>query len=445
MKKQVKIVSVCTLFVLIGCLTIGINQVEERDNENSPHTLHTENTGEGDYSGLCLEEVPDKYNTGANHVHLEKEELQVLDLTTEKVVKTENGGVIRASQSGYLLNLSKDKKNYGKVFRNIDFTGTKLPEGVENRFFVSYSSDSESDKGTVRFENCIFPYMTFGNKVVHNVRWIFIDCTFTDGVAISNAEFHNCQFGSDVRGADVQCDYNTLFEDCYFWYANEYIGGTGSHVDGIQVSGIQDYTSGNIVIRHCAFDIPCLKLGRESGAENQDMVNACIMIQPDFGPIDGICVEQCWMTGGGYSMYLFPKKADISNAAVLDMSIGCSAVYGELYPTTPEKYKWENVRNAKTVTIGAVWVEGNEICISVTNRTNNAHELCFKTNAGKSYCFAIEKCPMYEEMSDKTRFENLPFNRIFRIAAEKVELIECYDGDTLIYKAALDIEEETGK
>lgn len=380
--------------------------------------------------------VPDLYNTGVNNIHVNPEELAVLDLKNNKKVVFSGGGSLLASTSGFMMNLVSDPSAYDRVYKNYDFAATQLEAGTPSRFMVKYD-ESVREPHTITFVNCRFPYLTFSNKLRHTVRWKFYHCTFTDGVAVSNAEFYDCQFGSDAAAADVQCDYDTLFENCFFWYGNDYVGGRGLHADGIQISGIKDDLAGNISLHNCVFEIIYLKKGGESGHPNQDIVNACIMIQPDYGPVDNVLVEDCYVNGGGYTVYCHPRAASITNVNFRNMTYGCSMRWrGVLYPKTPEVYGWENVQEANALRVGSVWNENGTIQVSVTNDTNQSRTLKIVTNLGTTEV-NIPACPKYDQLSIDTLFSDLPFNLLTQIDAEGVQWVQCYEGGKLLRTAVI--------
>lgn len=376
--------------------------------------------------------LADRYNTGAaSPVNGRTTQLQKLELIGEKFVSAPGGAVLRYSENVLTLNLERDPISIGTVLENVDFAGSVLSSGAVTRVNAVYPADDKTE-GTITFVNCRIPYLTLHNKQRTGIRWVFIDCTFLGGVAVSNATFYRCQFGSDQTSADVQCDWDTAFYDCYFWYANDYIGGSGSHADGVQVSGIQDDVAGNILIDHCNFAILAMPVGTNSDAPKQDKVNACIMIQPDYGPIDGVEVRDCTMNGGGYTVYLNPKSYPIHNAVVSGAEYGCSRLYDVLYPTCPEEYVWERVSPVEQLKIGSIWKDADGVHLAVTNYTAQPHTLRVVTEDGQEKTFEIPACPTYPELDAGVHFADLPFDLLVTVGSADTAEITCYDGEQMI-------------
>ncbi len=120
--------------------------------------------------------------------------------------------------------------------------------------------------------------------------------------------------GVDVHGCGdgAKAGPNTTIEDSWF---HEFLMTPGSHNDGIQAS----YGT-HIVIRDNRIDGP---VGQTSA----------IAIGPDYGtPIAHVVVEDNWLDGGAYALYL-----DADDAVVRGNVFGRSSTYGPAaVRTTPE-------------------------------------------------------------------------------------------------------------
>jgi hypothetical protein len=119
---------------------------------------------------------------------------------------------------------------------------------------------------------------------------------------------HVHHIGSD----GLKSDGNSVVEDS--WLHD--LGMTpGAHADGIQIGiGTDFFIRGNF------FDMPAETPGRES--------NAAVFVKADFGPIDNVLVENNWMNGGNFTVYVLKEAFSTINATIRHNYLGPDYLYG---------------------------------------------------------------------------------------------------------------------
>jgi hypothetical protein len=115
-------------------------------------------------------------------------------------------------------------------------------------------------------------------------------------------------------GADgIKAGSNCIIEDSWI---HELGNIPGTHADGIQVDG-----GTGIVIRRNFIDMPVRVDGTES--------NAAVFIKPDFAPIDSVLIEDNWMNGGNFTVFLATKDGvGPTNVTVRRNYFGRDFLYG---------------------------------------------------------------------------------------------------------------------
>ena len=99
------------------------------------------------------------------------------------------------------------------------------------------------------------------------------------GGTFKRNNIHHCEDGIYIRGS------NTLIEDNYIHTMDA--EPTDPHYDGI----VNDGGFGSITIRH-------------NTVINSHVQTSCVMMDNDFGPITTVLVENNYLSGGGYNLYV---------------------------------------------------------------------------------------------------------------------------------------------
>ncbi len=344
--------------------------------------------------------IPDKYNTGAKG---ELYTARVGDTIQGITFKVGNNGTANRIDFRYCKITDKDI-----VFDSVDFSGYELYIANEG-----YAQDGTK----ISFHNCIFSKIrtSYGSK---NIAIHFSDCTITS-FGGSNATFSNCMFGGTYTDALVPyC--NVTVKDSYFCnMASTDPKGKGVHTDATQIYGTENVDVTNVHYDNCRFEVPAMPTNSASA-----IVNACIMLQLEYSDGDNISINNCILNGGGYSLYASSKNGrTFSNTIIQNLRIGCSRVYGLVYPTVKDGITTRNIINTDSLYVGTVWKENGKTFFSVTNDTNVERE--FKVFAdGREYSFQIPACPVGQSLYEN--FEDYPFD--IPICIEKdVTYAVCYD------------------
>jgi hypothetical protein len=86
----------------------------------------------------------------------------------------------------------------------------------------------------------------------------------------------------------------TVVERCWIHHIGK---NPGAHADGNQSIGVNDVT-----FRYNYFDLPCT-------APEPYKENACFILQTKNGPVTNFTIDQNWLNGGGWSLYI-PAQAE---------------------------------------------------------------------------------------------------------------------------------------
>ena len=368
-----------------------------------------------------IDVVPDLYNTGPQ---VKEESMVKPEGTAIKCKLNGKDATLNAVFSGqegnysYALNFAytNNDVNGEYVFENTDFS---------DHDFKLLGADAIATSGrsvVLHFINCKFKSFAGTRYSANNLSMTFEYCSFIS-VQGSDSTFDHCLFGGGVS------DRMNLFVNCYV--NNSYIYNPtresdkdGVHIDGIQIYGDASSVTGNIHYNNCRFEMPSIKY---PGAPNAS-VNACIMLQTEYSDGDDISFENCYVNGGGYTMYVHGcKGTKLSNIVLRNIHFGCAAQYGRLYPDRPEhddvEWNEDTWDDASTLYVGTVTkdVEAGKTTLCVTNDTNQNRYFKIYTSTGNVYLRSIKACPLYKEFSErKLSFAQLPFD-------QKYEIPECCD------------------
>jgi hypothetical protein len=173
------------------------------------------------------------------------------------------------------------------------------------------------DANNVTFRNTRFTYdgAAFGIKINDDQQ----------GTTFEHCEINLINANAGVRGgtgrtmryceisghADgVKIHSNELYEYNYIHMAKP--DGSGKHLDGMQNSG----NGSNVVIRRNVIDVP-----KDAGG------NAAIFTQTNFGPVDNVLIEQNYLNGGNYTLFIF-GEGETTDVRVLGNRFGRDHRYG---------------------------------------------------------------------------------------------------------------------
>lgn len=385
---------------------IDVVMVLDNDAEEEPVTVSDNEIGV----------IPDLYNTGAV-----EPEGGFTVISDSRIPCTINGEekVLEGAVAGnvFKINLKYSNKTLdGRiVIENVD---------LSNYAFTVYSPEVLKEQGrtvTFVFNNCKLKGFTGGRSSFEGNSFEFNNCSLLSAYG-SDVTFNHCRFGGGINDR-LNLFANCHVNDCYIYNPTSEISATGEiHVDGIQIYGNNtDSTvkAENIHFDNCRFEMPSLRYPNASKA----YVNACIMLQTEFSDGDNISFENCYVNGGGYSVYAHGSKGTkLSNVTFKNLHFGCTAIYGRLYPDKPEtdQVEWneDTWEDASSVYVGTVKRDQakNETYFCVSNDTNQKRYFRAYTSNGHFYDYSIEACPTYKEFNEKGMvFEDFPFDRLYTI------------------------------
>ncbi|MBE5873480.1 MAG: leucine-rich repeat domain-containing protein [Lachnospiraceae bacterium] len=344
--------------------------------------------------------MPDKYNTGA------KGKLVAIDMgdTVQGVtLKVGNNGT--ANQFNFKI---VDTTNPVLTFEGIDFSKGSLV--FMNEYLVE-------KKVQVQFINCKFDAISTG-RGDSQVSFSFKDCTIVSFKG-SNATFEACRFGGTYKDALVPYRNVSVNNSFFCDMGSSDPAGGGVHTDATQIYGEKNLDVINVHYNNCRFEVPTM---RED--INTATVNACIMLQLEYSDGDNITFTDCTLNGGGYSMYASSKNGrTYKNVKFDNINIGCTRVYGPVYPTVCEGITLNNVQNTNSLYVGSVWKDNGKTYVSVTNDTNLDRTLVVFAD-GNVYEFLVEGSPNGNELySDYSEY---PFDVPVCIESD-VDYLVCFD------------------
>lgn len=353
-----------------------------------------------DYTKDDMMVKPDKYNTGA------KGELFAVgmgDTIQGVTLKVGNNGT--ANQFDF-----KNVSTQGSVlsFEGIDFSKGTLA------FLNEHLVES---KVQVNFTNCKFAAITT-SKNTKTVSYHFKDCTIVSFKG-SNTTFDSCRFGGTYKDALVPYCNVTVKNSLFCDMASSDTAGNGVHTDATQIYGEKGVDVTNVHYENCRFEVPAMQEGLNSAT-----VNACIMLQLEYSNGNDITFTDCTLNGGGYSMYASAKNGcTYQNVKFNNINIGCTRVYGLIYPNVSEGITLKNIRNTNSLYIGSVWKKNGKTYVSVTNDTNTDRVLKIYAD-GKVYEYEIEASPNGNALYSD--YEQYPFD--IPVCIDKdVKYVVCYD------------------
>lgn len=339
--------------------------------------------------------IPDKYNTGAKEPA--SGYIAVEPNTTHEGVLFKNG--------------SSDKLTLDFAYSNKAISGTVTFNNYDFRKKGLHLVNEESVNRDIKivFNNCVFGQFS-NTRVETRIKFEFNNCSFGN-VKGSNLTLNRCRLGGTY--SDAVFPYcNFIIKDSYICDLSYPLDSGTLHTDGVQIAGYNGADAYNIHFENCRFEIPQL-----SYSSNNSYINACLMLALEKSNGDDISFKNCYINGGGYSIYACVRpELTISNAVFEDIRIGCTKKYGNVRWPIADGVKMTNVKDTDALYVSTVDRdrESNTTSICVTNDTNQERRFVVYTDSGKSYEFDMEACPLFKEIGDR-KFEDFPFDVMYEI------------------------------
>ncbi len=407
-KELLQVVSICMCTLMLCVPAIEKNRSSDLTEITEEPIALSEYTGKQILVGATDADVmvmPDKYNTGAKG-----------ELTKVGISETIQGIVFVSGNNGTVNALDFPKRNpniSGVVtLDNVDFSDYPV---------WMYREGSIEKNIKVVFNNCNFSQISTGKNPA-KISYEFNNCTINHFKG-SNAVFNNCSFGKSFKDGIVPyC--NVTVNNCFFSdMASQSESGSGLHTDGTQIYGFQDLDVTNVYYNNCRFEIPAIQTTGNTAA-----INACIMLQLEYSNGKDMKFSNCTINGGGYSLYAREKNKGLTlqNVKFENIKIGCSKLYGSIYPMISPGITFENIGETQYLYAGSVWKDEKGTHVSVTNDTNQERTLVIYAD-GELYEYVIPACPNGNNLL--ASYDEYPFD-MDMIIPKNCSYIVCYDNTT---------------
>ncbi len=349
--------------------------------------------------------IPDKYNSGVN------DEAGLQSVTGACTIDGVNFQV-GSDKSRLIVNFYSNRQTGTIHLKNIDFS----------QYVLSfYNTDIVQEETVFCFENCRFGSVITPNASQSKVSYVFNNCT-VQYFGGSNAEFSRCRFGGGCGDA-LNPRSNVTVKDSYIADISHPSDDPNAviHADGVQIFGSETETTGNITFENCRFEIPELSCGND-----KVYVNACLMVQIEYGNVENISFSNLRINGGGYSVYAWVKSAglEMRNVSFDNISVGGLRKYGKLYHTVSKGASFQNMTDTDHLYASTVWNTDGMTHVAVTNDTNQERELLICTDK-KQYTYRIPACPTDGEIGEEMTFESFPFD--VDCTVDRCRWMVCYD------------------
>ncbi len=352
---------------------------------------------------LCV--MPDRYNTGCTG--------EFVQVSMGEVTNDEGVLIIPGS------NGTRFVLDFG--YRNKEVTGTVYFENMDfSAFdFWTYHEDMVERDIHVVFNNCKFARVYTG-KTDSRLSYEFNRCSMT-GFYGSNAVLTRCRFGGGACDGVVPFR-NVTVKECFFGDMTSVLTEKNVHIDGTQLYGAEGIDVENVSFLNCRFSVPALNL-----EGNGATVNACIMLQLEYSNARNVLFRDCYINGGGYSIYARSVKDSytLENIKLEGLRFGSASMFGIFYPDMEQSVEVTDIRGIDSLYVASVWWDEGETHFSVTNDTNRERTLQIETDKG-SYTYTIPACPAGKEFTAETRYEDLPFD-VEIVVPEDCDYAVCFD------------------
>ena len=362
--------------------------------------------------------IPDKCNTG-------------ITIPESKLTKVSLGGSASCkidgveSQVQFKVSGNKNAFNWGTsnfkkgtyIFENLNFEDS----------ITNLTSSTIEGNVEVIFNNCKFKGFTTNSfHDSDNMSFTFNNCTF-ESAGGSDVTFNSCYFGGGIK------DRLNLYSDadvnnCYIANPTSNYSNDGEiHVDGVQIFGDtrENLPIGDIHFKNVRFEMPSCKYPNAS----KTYVNACIMLQMEYSSIDNVAFEDCYVDGGGYSIFCRTTEPQysIQNTYFKDITFGGAEKYGHIMSdkSADVNYNTDTWKDADTAYVGTVNKGDDKITFYASNDTNEKRYLKAVTSTGNEYKFVMDAMPTGNKISNY-EFEDLPIDVEYSIP-ESCDWVVIYD------------------
>lgn len=395
--------------------------------------------------------IPDKYNTGVDE--------------SKCILKHYEDGLINGA---YIKIDTRSDKIYcltSYIPKNVSELPSKVV--IENYDFSDgdfkiYNPERYSEKKLLVFRNCRFKgFKNCGPYDNNKVSCEFDHCEFKGGVNEINITMNWCKIGGFPTDA-MNPLKNFTVNNCFVYDLACEGNKKGTHIDGFQIYGRENTIGGNIVFDNVRFEIPSFYY-----ENNTSYVNACVMLQLEYGNVNNCSFSNLICNGGGKWFPLYFKKTkskvdgtyykkgeEFPEENISLTNVKVSNNFGTIfYPTEHyENAKIENVTHLTDLYISSIFSDNNnKIHIICSNDTNTDKTLKVIADS-KTYYFTIPHCPSnwalggeidrkvnpneslvdFNGVSYKTyRYKNMPFDIDCSIDCYATS-IECYDNSILL-------------
>lgn len=237
----------------------------------------------------------------------------------------------------------------------------------------------------------------------------------------------------DATGDFVNILYNVSIYDSYFEN-----GGVDSsaHADGVQIAGYDDEDAHDIYMENVRIDMPVIP---------GHVANACVMIQPDYGAVDGMELNRCILNGGGFTIYSYPKKNTISNVVFNDTLLGYGERFGVYYGESQQNMEEYNTERISEPLVGTVAIQDDTLYYGISNympTTYTVEGVVTYISGGEeeyqtTFSNEIEAYLLYEEYEGSWLSPNLPMNVLYDVEVPDVvydaAIVQFYYNGEFIY------------
>lgn len=399
---------ICLFSLLVAGIGWGRHE-RTTEVEIVPDPIPGSETGSGSITKMVVDStvIPDRFNCGCS------ENLQ-------KIVpgETLNHVIFRDGGDSVVLEFAyKNKTVSGTVvFKDIDFSDYTLAmynEGLVDRDIF------------VRFVNCKFACVK-NSAAASRVKYQFDNCSFSRFYG-SDAEFNRCLFGHTYKDGMVPFQ-NITVNDCYFCdLSSTDPASVGLHSDGTQIYGAKNVPVSNVAFNRCRFEVPAIQT---SG--NTASVNACIMFQLEYNDAVNVSFNNCYVNGGGYSIYAYAFDGlSVNNVSFNNISIGGAHLFGDMHPNTNPNIVFNNLHDTEELLVSSVWKANGKTHVIVSNDTTVERTLNIVTNTGE-HEFIVPACLGGRDL--RYNYLDIPFSKfpfdIDYVLDEDADYVVCYDTTT---------------
>ena len=328
-------------------------------------------------------------------------------------VKDKQGNIIDHTYNFSFMNKHNNALRGEYVFENIDFTGFKIQ---------CLQEELVTENVTLTFKNCRFSYFKRTYEGDTELYCNFFNCQIVQFSGL-NSRFYNCSFGGSVDDP-LHPFKNVEVYDSYFYDLN-HKSTSGTHIDATQIFGGRStgQTSENIIFKNCRFEVPYIYIDGSSA-----YVNACVMLQLEYGDGENIRVEDCYLNGGGYTIYSqCANDLKMKDVLFKNVHVGAAHLFSAVYPNIDKNAVFEDLNATDSLYVTSVYKQNGKVNFYVSNDTDHERKLLVVTDKG-DFEFTIKAGPNAETLKAKKfqKLSDLPIDILETIEAD-CSYIVCFD------------------